>query len=103
MMSYLALGIIGHSSNVEVGSKPRPRKTIPFSAAMVFIWCKWLWVSAQVSVRVLRGAPLSSSCPPGSRVTLWPSSFAPIILSLSMIGAHEKSAQSLFSMCCISA
>ena len=42
-------------------------------------WNRWLPTSWQVCGSVLTGAPLSSNWPPGSRVTLCPSSSHPMI------------------------
>lgn len=101
IMLYLPLGIIGHCSCVDFGSKPRPMNATLSSSLIVLTWYRWLLTSSQVWCRLDKGAPLSSNWPPGSRVTLWPSFLQPMILSPSIIGFHpnrETSCCSTFSM-----
>ena len=94
---YRPLGIIGTSAMSHLGSKPMPRNATFSSSAIAFTWYKWLFTSPQVWWRVETGAPLSSNCPPGSSVTLCPSSLQPMIMPSSIIGSHPKRLTNLFS------
>jgi hypothetical protein len=92
MMSYRPLGITGTSSRRHSGENPSPMKPIPSSSATVFTSSRCRPVSLQIWWMSSSGAPDSSNCPPGSRLTDAPSRSSPMIGSPCRL-ASRTSAQ----------
>ena len=72
-----------------MGAAPSPMKPIPILSAMSLTWLKCVFTSWQVSCILPKGAPDSSSCPPGSNETFAPSFTSPMMLPASKIGSQS--------------
>ena len=62
----------------------------PMGSVTFFIWARWLCTSSQVSWIDSKGAPESSTCPPGSSETLAPSWLSAMTFSPSITASQPK-------------